>query len=164
MKPSSFARAIRKKFPKGLSLLEVQCGNGRDTYFLSKRFKAVGIDTETHPRTKRKAVFVKASWREAHFDNYEIVYARRFLQTIPRQEALAFLREPQNWLVMEVDSVRGIKSHDDPESLPWLNSALLGAILDAGYRVDYWEEAPFDGKETYAIRVIAQRYGGHGVR
>lgn len=59
-KESSFAHYISKKYLKNKKkLLEIGCGNGRDSFFFSKKLKVVAIDKSHEAIKKNSDILIK---------------------------------------------------------------------------------------------------------
>lgn len=95
-KPSSFAKFIKKKFinKKIKTLLEIGCGNGRDTFYFSKYVKDILsidnsqqaiIQNKKNKRIRTNIVFIKKNILNRigiSVKKIDLVYARFFLHTI----------------------------------------------------------------------------------
>ncbi len=100
LEESSFANFVLKKIKKK-TLLDIGCGNGRDTFFfLKKGIKAFGIDF-SKTVIKKNNLFIKNKFILANFcsDNLKIrskkfdyIYARFFLHAINYNEENRFLK------------------------------------------------------------------------
>jgi len=98
-KPSNFAKYVKKKITKNSSILDVGCGNGRDTFFFLKNsLYAVGIDKSViainNNKLKVKNNFFrinickkKINLKIGKFDN---IYARFFLHAISGKDQEIF--------------------------------------------------------------------------
>ncbi len=106
IKPSNFSQFIKKKFLKKKkikNILEIGCGNGRDTFYFSKYVtKIVSIDNsqqaiiknKNNERIKKNIIFLKKdilSRFNVLVKNFDLIYARFFLHTINSREEDIFL-------------------------------------------------------------------------
>jgi ubiquinone/menaquinone biosynthesis C-methylase UbiE len=101
-KESPFARFVYKKIQtkKRNKLLDVGCGNGRDTFFfLKKGFDAKGIDiSKTAIRNNKKSLkknfYLKNICSKSFFlkEKFSIIYARFFLHAINSKKEIFFLK------------------------------------------------------------------------
>ena len=57
--PSSFAEFIMSKNLKGNRLIDLGCGNGRDTKLLNKGYIAVGVDLNIEKTTSKEVALIK---------------------------------------------------------------------------------------------------------
>jgi len=88
---STFARFTLKKIDKRKPrLLDIGCGNGRDSYFFNKKgFKVTGIDISKKAIQKNSKVLVKnLIFKKFDIDkdeikkNYDVIYCRFFVHTV----------------------------------------------------------------------------------
>lgn len=106
IKPSNFSQFIKKKFLKKKkikNILEIGCGNGRDTFYFSKYVtKIVSIDNsqqaiiknKNNERMQKNIIFLKKdilSRFNVLVKNFDLIYARFFLHTINSREEDIFL-------------------------------------------------------------------------
>jgi SAM-dependent methyltransferase len=106
IKPSNFSKFVKKKFfnKKNIrNILEIGCGNGRDTFYFSKYVKKiVSIDSskqaiiknKNDERMKHNIIFLKKNiFHKFHIlsKNFDLIYARFFLHTINSKEEDIFL-------------------------------------------------------------------------
>lgn len=104
--PTRFAKFCLNHIPKNSRILDMGCGNGRDSYFFAKNGHRVwGMDFAVQPETSRLAIFNKSdlnslleSYRRCDFD---IVYARFFLHAIGNFERFNFLNWTKGLLMIE---------------------------------------------------------------
>ena len=97
-KPSDFARFVLKKIKKTPgSLLDVGCGNGRDTFFfLQNKINATGCDQSSlviKKNNKLKKSFSKLNFCKSKINlknNIDFFYARFFLHAISSKEEKIF--------------------------------------------------------------------------
>ena len=106
IKPSNFSQFIKKEFLKKKkikNILEIGCGNGRDTFYFSKyATKIVSIDnsqqaiikSKNNERMQKNIIFLKKnilSRFNVVVKNFDLIYARFFLHTINSIEEDIFL-------------------------------------------------------------------------
>jgi ubiquinone/menaquinone biosynthesis C-methylase UbiE len=100
-KESSFARFVYKKIKKKANkLLDVGCGNGRDTFFfLKKGLDIRGIDISktairNNKKIKKKIFYLKDICSRRFFlkEKFSIIYARFFLHAIDSKKENFFLK------------------------------------------------------------------------
>jgi len=100
-KPSSFAPFCLYYLKKYGCVLDVGCGNGRDTYFFSKnKIDSIGIDFANLPKKKPKAKFLQKDFKDFDF-GFMPVYARFFIHTISYTEMLDFFVKCQSLVMVE---------------------------------------------------------------
>lgn len=99
IKPSNFSQFIKKEFLKKKkikNILEIGCGNGRDTFYFSKyATKIVSIDNSQQAIIKSKNNERMQKNILSRFNvvvkNFDLIYARFFLHTINSIEEDIFL-------------------------------------------------------------------------
>ena len=98
--PSSFAVFIKKKYlDKSINLLEMGCGNGRDTFFFhGKVNNIIAIDSSSEAINKNKEIvrvnrfkikFINKTFEKINYKQYKkinFVYLRFFLHAITLQQ------------------------------------------------------------------------------
>ena len=94
-KPSNFAKFVKKKIKKNSSILDVGCGNGRDTFFFLKDFsKVVGIDkSETAIKNNAKKFKDKfhcfnicKKIKNLNIGKFDNIYARFYIHAISEND------------------------------------------------------------------------------
>jgi len=87
--PTSFARFVLNylncNFPQYNSIIELGCGNGRDTCFFGKQgYKILGVDEATLSKNMKNVKFIKLNINKLFFkkNKYDIVYSRFFIHAI----------------------------------------------------------------------------------
>ena len=103
-KPSDFARFVLKKIKKtNASLLDIGCGNGRDTiFFIQNKINAIGCDKSSvviKKNNKSKKNYLQLDFCKAETKikkNIYFFYARFFLHTISSIEEEFFFRSIKN--------------------------------------------------------------------
>ena len=95
-KESNFANFVSKKYLKNKkNLLEIGCGNGRDSFFFSKKLNVVAIDKSHEAIKQNLEILLNHEKRSINFKKldavskkifllgkFDYVYARFFLHTI----------------------------------------------------------------------------------
>ena len=96
---TSFANFIAKKIQPNKKLLDIGCGNGRDTIFFKKKnLKAVGLDNSktaiNKNKLKNKKIFKYLDFckKKISLDKFDYIYARFFLHTINENQEYNFFR------------------------------------------------------------------------
>ena len=100
LNPSPFARFFKKKYlNKSVNLLEIGCGNGRDTFFFNNKVNSiVALDSSAEAINKNKKIAkinkLKIKFINKNFENFNYnkikvinsIYARFFLHTINEKQ------------------------------------------------------------------------------
>jgi len=118
-KPSNFGVFFYKKYlKKNNKILELGCGNGRDTFLFAKKTKSITaldqsksiikINLEISKKLRKKINFINDDFKKIKDKKkirFDIIYARFFLHTInDKQEnnllkIINFLKKKKNFLV-----------------------------------------------------------------
>jgi len=170
LKPSLFAKSVRKFVKdKSLSVIDVGCGNGRDTYYLSKKWEIVGIDKSNFPKAKGRhnISFIKGDIN--HLSNTinwaNLVYARFFIHSVDDKTFHNLLKWSKNLVAIEVRS-------DKDDSSKWTyaghqrklrsSKELIQAFWQHGYDILRFREskgcAKYRKEDPVIIRIIAKKY------
>jgi ubiquinone/menaquinone biosynthesis C-methylase UbiE len=106
-KPSSFARFVFKRLKTNSLLLEVGCGNGRDTfYFLRNNIRCIAYDIskvaiKNNAKLLKKVFYVKNICKKNNKlkkNYFDCIYARFFLHAINETEQKFFFLNSKNIL------------------------------------------------------------------
>jgi hypothetical protein len=164
LKPSPFARFIATQF-NGANIIELGCGNGRDSYFLGRTNRVVGVDSAFRPADRNGTRFVQKDVAEAVGDpySYDVLYARFFLHAIPEALEDKILAWNQGVLTAEFRSVGDEPLRQDHYRRLIDGERFLGKLLRLGYEIQRYEKgrglAKFGEEDPLIIRVIARRAG-----
>ena len=174
IKPSLFAEFVLTKLKKDSSLLDIACGNGRDSIFFEDNgINVLSIDNSDIPFFLGKN-FIKA---DALSFNYkaDVYYSRFFLHTIKENQLVEFLlnisrnMEKDSLFFIETRSATGISVKNKEET--FYKSGIggshyrmlysldyLSSLLSKYFEIDYIEEsnefAPFLDNKSFIIRAI----------
>ncbi len=170
--PSSFAKYVYESFEdlKNVSLLDVGCGNGRDSrYFSAGGFKVTGIDQAVSAVENNKNVsrndetYIAGDFTSEEFLKtlglFDLIYSRFTLHSVSKTNASAFLSHSFNMLnkggilAIEVRSVnsdmygKGERDKEDPDA--WIfghyrrfvrKEELSNELEKIGYKIIYNQE------------------------
>lgn len=162
--PSSFAQFIATKKIPGKTLIDVGCGNGRDTYFLGTKYEALGIDPNCKPDDTILAEFRQKDFLDEIklIRTKDIVYSRFFLHTVTWLDLDTLVANTTGYFVAEARA-----KGDMPVLYPQHNryyvdgNILLDTLMVHGFEIEYFEKgrglAPFKEEDPLLIRVIAKR-------
>ena len=164
LEPSSFAKFIMKRGVPGNDLIDLGCGNGRDTYHLADRYSALGVDPATCPDKVGWARFTQAPWQSMaeKIKLADIVYSRFFLHSIPPEEVAEIIRLTPRYFVAEARHVGDSPAVYPEHERHYVDGQLLLDILaDNGFVVHFYEMgrglAPYKNEDPLLMRVIAKR-------
>jgi cyclopropane fatty-acyl-phospholipid synthase-like methyltransferase len=95
---SNFAKFVIKIIKKNKTLIDIGCGNGRDTFFfIKKNIKALGIDKSITAISKNKNqinfknINILKNYKKIK-QKFDYIYARFFLHAIGKSEEIVFLK------------------------------------------------------------------------
>lgn len=168
--PSSFAIFCKKYIGKKDVVLDLGCGNGRDTKFLSKHSKlAIGIDfgIDDYRTEEDNFVFISKDFKETDIfrsNNITAYYARFFFHAIPdedirlildtvNKEALLMVecRAKEDIPVLYTDHERNLIDYK------WI----LKELEEKNFEIIYKEKnkglAIYKNEDPCVIRVIARK-------
>ena len=167
--PSNFAKFILdyiEKYNKKFNILDVGCGNGRDSYFLSTKHNVTGIDISNLPTTSDNdnCTFVTSDMTTYDKTGYDLVYSRFTLHSITdeQQEQLISSIKPNTILCIETRSIKGIdqfREHGDTHyrnltCIDKLKQLLSKYNFNILYLVESNNLAVYKNEDPICIRVI----------
>jgi hypothetical protein len=162
-KPSYFARWFLETYPDlSGQLIDIGCGNGRDSYYLSKGFQVIGVDRACKPDNTMNAIFFQTDIKEmmAQIKSPDVVYMRFLFHAVSPQVQNLILKWAKKYIAIEARTI-----DDEPEVYRqhkrWLvdPKKLKKQLKD--FKILHWEEgqglSPFRGEDPHLIRVVAKR-------
>jgi cyclopropane fatty-acyl-phospholipid synthase-like methyltransferase len=97
-KESNFAKFVIKNIKKNKTLIDIGCGNGRDTlFFIKKNIKVLGVDKSITAISRNKNqqnfknINILKNYKKIK-QKFDYVYARFFIHTINKDEEIVFLK------------------------------------------------------------------------
>ena len=164
LEPSSFAKLCRKYIPKGSLVLDLGCGNGRDSYYLSEKGSVVGIDYACEPECTDGAIFLKADINKIPFSriSYDIVYSRFFFHSVPSKIVDKILEVSTGVLMAEFRAKGDIPTYLPDHERNFIDGdSFLSKVLKKNFEIIYYEKAkglsPFKNVDPLLIRIICRR-------
>lgn len=105
-KPSSFAKFIFKYLKKNKKLIDIGCGNGRDSFFFNKKnLNVCGIEKSEKAILNNNKIISQKNIRNINFKNFDInsdkfykinkfdyVYSRFFIHAIPKKTEIKLFK------------------------------------------------------------------------
>lgn len=163
-KPSSFVKFFTKYINKHnintITVVDLGCGNGRDTYYLQSDFWTWGIDQYA----PKKLGFVRKNiMKQLNFiSTFDIVYSRFFLHTLNNRNIKKLIKVTKNYFVAETRAKGDIPTlytnhkryFTDPK---WLIKTLLNNNFEILYFKEDYNLAKYKKENPLIIRVIAKR-------
>lgn len=168
LEPTEFAKFCLRFIPNGSSIVDLGCGNGRDTYFFSKQRKvlgAKGIDSSTNNKWTRKARFENEDFKnELDFDYAEVIYSRFFIHSIDTFSIMSLLKMMiKDQYFMSEFRVKG----DEPKLFKDHKRNLVDSdwflqlLVSNNFEIIYFEKgrgmAKYKNEDPLVIRVIAKK-------
>lgn len=111
---SNFASFIMEYFKEeNFFILDIGCGNGRDSYYLSKNHYVVGCDLSFLPENKKNCLFLQENMVTIDKKPYDLIYSRFSLHSISdeNQRDLLHSIEKGTILCLETRSIKGKNSY-----------------------------------------------------
>ena len=98
-KPSSFAKFVLNYVKKNKTLIDIGCGNGRDTFFFNrKNLNVIGVEKSKIAIDNNNKIILQKKLKNINFKNFDInsekfyklskfnyVYSRFFIHAIPKR-------------------------------------------------------------------------------
>ena len=180
-KPSNFAKFCVKYFKPKTTILELGCGNGRDSiFFYNKKFKVVGIDSSLVIDTLPFSIgltFLRRDFTKLPDCLVENVYSRFSLHSVSKRDETRVLKWVYRNLLdgvfcIEVRSVNdeyygkgkkvGKDAYIDTHYRRFIRKERLEESLKkTGFKIIYSKEArdfaPFKKENPSIIRIIAKK-------
>lgn len=160
--PSSFALFCFDRCRGNESLVDLCCGNGRDSYYFATKLGVVGVDANTQPLNIGRASFVRTTIEEYMLGNTppDIVYTRFGFHAIAHDAQEQILNWCGRRLWIECRSDKGEVCSGHIRNL--VNyTRLLSMLMERDYEVEFCQEARnlalYRGENPVIIRVLAKR-------
>jgi len=160
--PTSFAEFCTKYIPIGSKVIDVGCGNGRDTVFFSNVYDTIGIDYAIKPLWPVAFYKMDVNNLVKTAEVYDVVYSRFFLHSITDKEIIKFVEWSKGLFMAEfrdkTDDPKLYKNHKrnlvDGE---WIKQLLI----NNGFKIIYYKKgrnmAKYRDENPMVVRVIAKK-------
>ena len=164
LEPSDFAKfclnLVRNK-----NVIDIGCGNGRDSYFLGQYCKSlIGVDANSLPEDKGNIKFIKKEIaemikKECEFD---IVYSRFVLHAIKNKDIKKLVRWTDGMFIAECRAEKDVpiiyKKHKRTKAN---GEELIRLLIDNGFKILYYKKAhglaKYKEEDPLIIRIIAKK-------
>lgn len=169
VKPSSFAISIDELFTElkwqGAKVLDIGCGNGRDTKFFQKTKwinYTYGVDRAIETDLKKGLYKIDLNKLVKGDCEFDIVYSRFFLHSISNKEIEKLLNWTKNYFIAEFrlkgDEPKIYKHKRNLVDLSWfVNKLEENGYIILSLRTGYGM-AKYKNEDPYVCRVIAKKY------
>jgi len=166
LKPTKFAKFVRKFFKDyNFSVYDIGCGNGRDSYYLSKKWDVIGIDNANFPKNKGKAKFRKDDIKEViNYGRIKLIYARFFFHSIDDETVNDILGWACRYVAVEVRSANDDKNkwtYQKHKRILRSQRKLIKMFWAKGYDIMFFKEgkglAKYKREDPLIIRIIAKK-------
>jgi len=164
--PSSFANFCLQHIPRGSSIIDVGCGNGRDTYLFGGYNKVLGIDYATKPDDTEYVKFKKMELKEliSKENTFDVVYSRFFFNSITNEEIEEFIKWCSGIVMFEcrtTDNTGTKLTYQDHERNiidgTWLLNLLIANGFDIMLFVKSKNLSIFGEEDPILLRVLAEK-------
>jgi len=167
-KPTEFAKFCLKYIKPKSILIDVGCGNGRDTIYFSKQKKinyVIGIDEAIESKSKIGLYFEGKNFTEFDIFNCDYVYSRFFIHSIDTYHIQRFLEKItyKGQILMSEFRVKGDepKLYKDHKRNLVDSDWFLQLLIANNFEIIYFEKgrgmAKYKTEDPLVIRVIAKK-------
>lgn len=168
---SDFCKFISIWFKNKSNFKIVDCGsgNGRDSYYLGKKYQVTGVDSSGHiPTQTKNCNFFRENFCTFDKNEYDLVYSRFTLHAITNEaheEFLSSITKDGIYLCMEfrsdkdtnAEKVHGIGHYRNYINKDYIKKLLLKFNFNIQYIKEDTGFAPYKGEDPYCIRIIAKK-------
>ena len=166
---SDFAKFVMKYFENYnlKTIMDAGCGNGRDSFFFSSKYKVVGVDNSSNLKNKENFDFILSDFVDFDKKNFDIIYSRFTFHSIKNIEQEKFIKSvyPGSYLCIETRSIKGkddLRYHGDNHFRNLTNKNYLNRLLEENnFTILYIEEninfAIYKNENPICIRVICRK-------
>jgi tellurite methyltransferase len=169
--PSSFCLFIMEYFENNtdLNILDMGCGNGRDSLYMSKKYNVTGIDTSLPLELKKseKCNFINSNFCTYDKTTFNFIYSRFSFHSITNKDHDLLLEsvKPNTYLCIETRSDKNEsdkKYHGSDHFRNYTNIDYLKSLLDKhNFKIIYIEEknnfAKYKSENPICIRLISKK-------
>lgn len=168
LESSDFSKFIMEYFKDNtFFILDAGCGNGRDSYYLSKKHNVVGCDLSSNPINKKKFLFLREDMISIDKKPYDLIYSRFSFHSISNENQRKFLEsiEKETLLCIETRSIKGKDSYRlfgdthyrNLTDINFLHSLLKEYHFEILYEFEGNNIAVFQNENPICIRIICKK-------
>jgi tellurite methyltransferase len=160
--PSQFAKMCLDFLEPKKAIIDVGCGNGRDSYFFAKRgWTVIGIDPANKPKEVKNATFLQQDYKEVPF-NYNQVYARFFLHAIENLDIAQFIQKCGSLVMLEFRNIGDVPTAFKGHKRTAIDSRdVMSTLIDNNFVIEYsqlsYGLAVYQKENPYICRIIARK-------
>ena len=169
--PSDFCKFTLNYFKNktNLKILDAGCGNGRDSFYLSKIHNVIGCDLSLKSlQDTELCKFVKDNFCSIDKSTFDLIYSRFTFHSITNEDHEIFLKSiknPGTYLCIEARSDKDInckRVHGDTHYRNLINIDYLKQILkDNNFDILFIKESDncsiYKGENPICLRVICKK-------
>jgi len=166
--PSLFCKFVMDYFKdlNDIKILDAGCGSGRDSYYLSKKYKVMGVDTSFLPENRENCEFNLSNFIYYAKGGFDVIYSRFTFHSITDDQQEEFIKsieekgvylciETRSKLDEELKKVHGKGHYRNYKDEEYIRNLL--SVND--FKILYLEESdsfsPYKDEKPFCIRVIA---------
>ena len=148
-----------------IKCLDCGCGNGRDSYYMSKYFNVTGIDTSIVIDNSSNCVFYKSDFCKFEKKDFNIIYSRFTFHSITNEQQIKFIESLISGQILCIETrsdlgKKNYKEHGDTHYRNYTNKEyLLNLLIKNNFEIIYLCEtddiAIYKKENPICIRVIA---------
>jgi len=174
--PSNFAIFVGDTIGSKIeTVVDLGCGNGRDSYYLQKYASVVGIDNASKPKDSHNASFIQ-SGMEKVTGYYDLIYMRFSLHSVDEhieQRVLNYAKSNCKYLAIEARSTNDVICNGDKSNSVETTYAkahyrryididtLKEQLISRGFTIEHISEsdkyACYQGTTPMCLRIIAKQ-------
>lgn len=147
---------------KGDLLVDVGCGNGRDSYYFAKNgVDVIGIDRYTKPKDVKNASFIQNDFTRLSFYQRP-VYARFLLHSIESLEIITLLEMVRSLVMLEFRNVGDKPKLYRHERNLIDGNVIFEILVKMGFEIIYFKigmgMAKYKTENPLICRIIARKF------
>ena len=170
LKCSEFCKFIIDYFSskKILNVLDCGCGNGRDSFTLSKKYNVVGVDNCGFvPSNDNNLKFLIDDFVKIDKSNYDLIYSRFTFHSITNEQHSIFLNTINSGSYLAIETRSKLSENDDVfhgkthyrnyTDLEYLKKLLIAKNFEIIFIKEDINFAKYKNENPFCIRVICKK-------
>ena len=152
---------------KNLNILDLGCGNGRDTYYLSQFYKITGCDLSIELDNNDNYKFIKDNMVTMNKENYNFIYMRFSFHSITNNDHDQLLEgiKSNTYLAIEtrsnkssdINKVFGDNHYRNYTDYNYIIKLLNQHNFEILYKIESNDLAIYKDENPICIRIIAKK-------